>query len=65
MPVSRTEIDMAAVLADGPAVQRLAVPAGHPLVRATQLGFGATGPLFHGHILVRTDVLTLRITRQG
>jgi GntR family transcriptional regulator len=65
MPVSRTEIDMAAVLADGPAVQRLAVPAGHPLVRATQLGFGATGPLFHGHILVRTDVLSLRITRQG
>ncbi len=66
MPVRRTDIEMAAVLAEGDAVDRLAVAAGHPLISAVQLGFGAGNvPLFHGHILVRSDVLTLRITRQG
>jgi GntR family transcriptional regulator len=66
MPVRRTDIDMAAVLADGDAVQRLAVAAGHPLMSATQVGFGEhSTPLFHGHILVRTDVLTLRISRHS
>lgn len=66
MPVRRTDIEMAAVLAEGDAVDRLAVAAGHPLISAVQLGYGAENvPLFHGHILVRSDVLTLRITRQG
>jgi GntR family transcriptional regulator len=66
MPVRRTDIEMAAVLAEGDAVDRLAVAAGHPLISAVQLGFGEQNvPLFHGHILVRTDVLTLRITRHG
>ncbi|GAA5182680.1 GntR family transcriptional regulator [Rugosimonospora acidiphila] len=66
VPVRRTDIDMAAVLAEGDAVDRLAVPAGHPLMSAVQLGVGEGNlPLFHGHILVRTDVLTLRITRRG
>jgi GntR family transcriptional regulator len=66
MPVRRTDIEMAAVLAEGDAVGRLAVAAGHPLISAVQRGYGAEDvPLFHGHILVRTDVMTLRITRHG
>ncbi|MGI5150249.1 GntR family transcriptional regulator [Plantactinospora sp. CA-294935] len=64
MPVRRAEIEFAAVLADEAAVGRLKVPIGHPLVSATQIGYNAEGlALFHGHITVRTDVLTLRITR--
>ncbi|MET7400907.1 GntR family transcriptional regulator [Dactylosporangium sp. NPDC005572] len=66
MPVRRAEIDFAAVLADEEAVGRLGVPLGHPLVSATQIGYTAEElALFHGHITVRTDVLTLRITRSG
>jgi GntR family transcriptional regulator len=65
MPVRRTDIDLVAVLAGEDAAARLGVAAGHPLMSGTQLGFGERDiPLFHGHILVRTDVLTLRITRQ-
>jgi GntR family transcriptional regulator len=42
------------------------VPAGHPLVNGTQTGYSPDGAgLFHGHITVRTDILTLRITRGG
>jgi GntR family transcriptional regulator len=64
MPVRRAEIDFVAVLADDEAVIRLGVPAGHPMVYATQIGYNPQGAaLFHGHITVRTDVLTLRITR--
>jgi GntR family transcriptional regulator len=66
MPVRRAEIELTAVLADEEAVLRLGVPAGHPLVSATQVGYSAEGAaLFHGHITVRTDVLTLRIVRGG
>ena len=66
MPVRRAEIELAAVLADEEANARLGVAVGHPLVTATQIGYGANGaPLFHGHITVRTDVLTLRISRGG
>ncbi|MBF9132369.1 GntR family transcriptional regulator [Plantactinospora sp. S1510] len=64
MPVRRAEIEFVAVLADEEAVDRLGVPIGHPLVNATQIGYNAEDTaLFHGHIMVRTDVLTLRITR--
>ncbi len=64
MPVRRAEIELAAVLAEGEAAARLGVPAGHPLVSAIQTGYNPQGlALFHGHITVRTDVLTLRITR--
>ncbi|GAB3140855.1 GntR family transcriptional regulator [Micromonospora sonneratiae] len=66
MPVRRAEIEMAAILADEEAVVRLGVPAGHPLVYGTQIGYSPDGtPLFHGHLTVRTDVLTLKITRGG
>jgi GntR family transcriptional regulator len=66
MPVRRAEIELTAVLADEEAVLRLGVPAGHPLVSASQVGYNAQGaPLFHGHITVRTDVLALRIVRGG
>jgi GntR family transcriptional regulator len=66
MPVRRAEIELAAVLAEGEAASRLGVPAGHPLVSATQIGYTAQGEaLFHGHITVRTDIMTLRITRGG
>ncbi|WP_328345386.1 GntR family transcriptional regulator [Micromonospora sp. NBC_00421] len=66
MPVRRAEIEFAAVLADEVATGRLGVPAGHPLISATQIGYNAQGvALFHGHITVRTDVLTLRISRVG
>ena len=66
MPVRRAEIELAAVLADEEAVARLGVPAGHPLINGTQIGYSPQGvPLFHGHITVRTDVLTLRISRGG
>jgi GntR family transcriptional regulator len=65
-PVRRAEIELAAVLADGEAVARLGVPVGHPLVSAIQVGYSQRGgALFHGHITVRTDVLTLRISRGG
>lgn len=64
MPVRRAEIEFAAVLADEKAVARLGVPIGHPLINATQIGYNAQNiALFHGHITVRTDVLTLRIIR--
>jgi GntR family transcriptional regulator len=66
MPVRRAEIELTAVLADDEAVLRLGVSAGHPLVSASQVGYGAGDvPLFYGHIMVRTDVLTLNITRGG
>ncbi|MEV7228222.1 MULTISPECIES: GntR family transcriptional regulator [Polymorphospora] len=66
MPVRRAEIELAAVLADEEATTRLDVAVGHPLVTATQIGYGASGAaLFHGHITVRTDVLTLKISRGG
>lgn len=66
MPVRRAEIELAAVLADEEAMARLGVPAGHPLITGTQIGYSPQGvPLFHGHITVHTDVLTLRITRGG
>ncbi|MFY1703126.1 GntR family transcriptional regulator [Micromonospora sp. WMMA1923] len=64
MPVRRAEIEFAAVLADDELVARLGVPAGHPLINATQIGYGSGDlALFHGHITVRTDILTLRISR--
>jgi GntR family transcriptional regulator len=64
MPVRRAEIEFAAMLADEEAVARLGVPIGHPMVTATQIAYNAEDTaLFHGHIMVRTDVLTLRITR--
>jgi GntR family transcriptional regulator len=64
MPVRRAEIEMAAVPADEEAVARLGVPLGHPLINATQIGYNPAGAaLFHGHVTVHTDVLTLRITR--
>ncbi|MBO4204855.1 GntR family transcriptional regulator [Micromonospora echinofusca] len=64
--VRRAEIEFSAVLADELLTERLGVPGGHPLISATQIGYG-TGDtaLFHGHITVRTDVLTLRIVRGG
>jgi GntR family transcriptional regulator len=66
MPVRRAEIELAAVLADDEAIVRLGVPSGHPLVNGTQTGYSPDGAaLFHGHITVRTDILTLRITRGG
>ncbi|MFJ1539037.1 GntR family transcriptional regulator [Micromonospora chalcea] len=66
MPVRRAEIELTAVLADDEATERLGVAVGHPLVTATQVGYGTGGAaLFHGHITVRTDVLTLRISRGG
>ncbi|GAB2933017.1 phosphonate metabolism transcriptional regulator PhnF [Micromonospora polyrhachis] len=66
MPIRRAEIELSAVLAEGEAVDRLGVPVGHPLVSATQVGYSPQGAaLFHGHITVRTDVLTLKITRGG
>ncbi|MEU7711708.1 GntR family transcriptional regulator [Micromonospora chalcea] len=66
MPVRRAEIELTAVLADDEATGRLGVAVGHPLVTATQVGYGTGGAaLFHGHITVRTDVLTLRISRGG
>ncbi|MFG1738611.1 GntR family transcriptional regulator [Micromonospora chalcea] len=66
MPVRRAEIELTAVLADDEATERLGVAIGHPLVTATQVGYGTGGAaLFHGHITVRTDVLTLRISRGG
>ncbi|WP_405431499.1 GntR family transcriptional regulator [Micromonospora sp. NBC_00617] len=64
MPVRRAEIELSAVLADEESTARLGVAVGHPLVTATQIGYGTDGAaLFHGHITVRTDVLTLRISR--
>ncbi|MFE0590576.1 GntR family transcriptional regulator [Micromonospora echinospora] len=66
MPVRRAEIELVAVLADEEATTRLDVPLGHPLVTATQIGYGVGDvALFHGHFTVRTDVLTLRISRGG
>ncbi|MFI1195091.1 GntR family transcriptional regulator [Micromonospora sp. NPDC020750] len=66
MPVRRAEIELAAVLADEESTARLGVALGHPLVTATQIGYGVDdAALFHGHITVRTDVLTLRISRGG
>ncbi|MFF3868337.1 hypothetical protein [Micromonospora sp. NPDC001898] len=54
------------MLADEESTARLGVALGHPLVTATQIGYGVDdAPLFHGHITVRTDVLTLRISRGG
>lgn len=65
-PVSRAEIDLSAVLPEPEAVVRLAVPPAHPVVTGIQTGYATNGDiLFHGHITVRTDVLTLRITRGG
>ena len=59
MPVRRAEIELAAVLASDEAMARLGVPAGHPLVNGTQTGYSPDGAaLFHGHITVRTDILT-------
>jgi GntR family transcriptional regulator len=64
MPVRVAEIELVAVLADEEATARLGVALGHPLVTATQIGYGDGGAaLFHGHFTVRTDVLTLRISR--
>ncbi|MER7166697.1 GntR family transcriptional regulator [Micromonospora sp. NPDC000207] len=66
MPVRRAEIELAAVLADDELTARLGVPTGHPLINATQIGYGdGDVALFHGHITVRTDILTLRISRGG
>ena len=66
MPVRRAEIELTAVLADDEATERLGVAIGHPLVTATQVGYGTGGAaLFHGHITVRTDVLTLRFCGGG
>ncbi|MFX0592769.1 GntR family transcriptional regulator [Melissospora conviva] len=64
MPVRRAEIELAAVPADEESTARLDVSLGHPLISATQIGYGPGGAaLFHGHVTVRTDVLTLRISR--
>ena len=66
MPVCRAEIELAAVLADEESTARLGVTLGHPLITATQIGYGSSGAaLFHGHFTVRTDVLTLKISRGG